>query len=76
MRVLVIIPTYNERENLPVLVRQVLAHEGFRVMVVDDQSPDGTGAGRRRARARSSPAASTCCTAPASAASAARTSTR
>jgi dolichol-phosphate mannosyltransferase len=44
MRVLVIIPTYNERDNLPVLVRQVLAHEGYRVMVVDDQSPDGTGA--------------------------------
>jgi dolichol-phosphate mannosyltransferase len=44
MRVLVIIPTYNERDNLPVLVRQVMAHEGFRVMVVDDQSPDGTGA--------------------------------
>ena len=44
MRVLVIIPTYNERENLPVLVRQVLAQDGYRVMVVDDQSPDGTGA--------------------------------
>ena len=43
MRVLVIIPTYNERDNLPVLVRQVLAHDGYRVMVVDDQSPDGTG---------------------------------
>ncbi len=42
-RVLVVVPTYNERENLPVLVRQVLAHEGYRVMVVDDQSPDGTG---------------------------------
>lgn len=44
MDVLVIIPTYNERENLPVLVRQVLAMDGYRVMVVDDQSPDGTGA--------------------------------
>lgn len=42
-RVLVIIPTYNERENLPVLVRAVLDHVNFRVMVVDDQSPDGTG---------------------------------
>jgi dolichol-phosphate mannosyltransferase len=42
-RVLVVIPTYNERDNLAVLVRQVLAHEGYRVMVVDDQSPDGTG---------------------------------
>jgi dolichol-phosphate mannosyltransferase len=43
MHALVIIPTYNERDNLPVLVRQVLAHDGYRVMVVDDQSPDGTG---------------------------------
>ncbi|MCB9761230.1 MAG: polyprenol monophosphomannose synthase [Alphaproteobacteria bacterium] len=41
---LVILPTYNERENLPVVVPQVLgvlprAH----VLVVDDLSPDGTG---------------------------------
>ena len=43
MDVLVVIPTYNERENLPVLVRAVMAHPGFRVMVVDDRSPDGTG---------------------------------
>jgi dolichol-phosphate mannosyltransferase len=42
-RVLVVVPTYNERENLPALVRGVLAHEGFRMMVVDDASPDGTG---------------------------------
>ena len=41
--VLVIIPTYNERENLAALVSQILEHEGFTVMVVDDQSPDGTG---------------------------------
>jgi dolichol-phosphate mannosyltransferase len=44
MNVLAVIPTYNERENLPDLVRAVLAYEGFRVMVVDDGSPDGTGA--------------------------------
>jgi dolichol-phosphate mannosyltransferase len=43
-RSLVVIPTYNERENLDPLVRQILAHEGFQVMVVDDDSPDGTGA--------------------------------
>jgi dolichol-phosphate mannosyltransferase len=41
---LVLVPTYNERDNLPILVRAVMAHDGFRVMVVDDQSPDGTGA--------------------------------
>jgi dolichol-phosphate mannosyltransferase len=44
MNVLAVIPTYNERENLPDLVRAVLANENFRVMVVDDGSPDGTGA--------------------------------
>lgn len=40
---LVIIPTYNERANLPVLVRGLMVHDGVRVLVVDDQSPDGTG---------------------------------
>jgi dolichol-phosphate mannosyltransferase len=43
-RTLVVIPTYNERENICPLVRQILALEGFQVMVVDDDSPDGTGA--------------------------------
>jgi dolichol-phosphate mannosyltransferase len=44
-RVLVVTPTYNERENLPVLVRQVIARgQHFSVLVVDDASPDGTGA--------------------------------
>ncbi len=42
--VLVVVPTYNERDNLPILVRGVLAHEGFRMLIVDDGSPDGTGA--------------------------------
>jgi dolichol-phosphate mannosyltransferase len=42
--VLVVVPTYNERDNLPVLARGVLAHDGFRMLVVDDGSPDGTGA--------------------------------
>jgi dolichol-phosphate mannosyltransferase len=40
---LVIIPTYNERANLPTLVAGLLEHDGVRVLVVDDQSPDGTG---------------------------------
>lgn len=43
MNVLVVVPTYNERENLPLLVRAIVVHEGFRVLVVDDGSPDGTG---------------------------------
>ena len=41
--VLVVVPTYNERDNLPVLVRAVLARDGYRLLVVDDASPDGTG---------------------------------
>ena len=44
MTALVIIPTYNERENIPPLVEALVVHEGVRVLVVDDHSPDGTGA--------------------------------
>lgn len=40
--VAVVIPTYNERENLEPIVIAVLRH-GYRVLVVDDDSPDGTG---------------------------------
>jgi len=43
MDIQVIIPTYNERDNLPGLVRAILARDRYRVMVVDDNSPDGTG---------------------------------
>ena len=43
MSVLVVVPTYNESENLPILVPGVLAHEGVRMLIVDDGSPDGTG---------------------------------
>jgi dolichol-phosphate mannosyltransferase len=44
MRPLVIVPTYNERENLPTLVQQLLDISNLRVLVVDDESSDGTGA--------------------------------
>ncbi len=40
--VLVVLPTYNERENLERAVRAVRA-VGYDVLVVDDRSPDGTG---------------------------------
>jgi dolichol-phosphate mannosyltransferase len=40
---LVIVPTYNERENLPVLVAQLMQQPNVSVLVVDDQSPDATG---------------------------------
>ncbi|HEU4935288.1 MAG TPA: polyprenol monophosphomannose synthase [Vicinamibacterales bacterium] len=43
MNALAVVPTYNERENLPILARGVLALPGFRMLVVDDGSPDGTG---------------------------------
>jgi dolichol-phosphate mannosyltransferase len=41
---LVIVPTYNERDNLPKLTDALMRQEGLRLLVVDDQSPDGTGA--------------------------------
>jgi dolichol-phosphate mannosyltransferase len=44
MNILIVVPTYNERENLPLLAAGVLKHDGFRMLVVDDGSPDGTGA--------------------------------
>jgi len=43
MRPLVIVPTYNERDNLPALLEQLLMLDGLRILVVDDSSPDGTG---------------------------------
>lgn len=44
-RVLVIIPTFNERDNLPILVDAVFAvMDRAHILVVDDASPDGTGA--------------------------------
>jgi dolichol-phosphate mannosyltransferase len=43
MHPVVIIPTYNERDNLPVVVEALLGIGDLRVLVVDDGSPDGTG---------------------------------
>ena len=41
---LVIIPTYNEKENIEAIVRAVFSEEKeFHILVVDDNSPDGTG---------------------------------
>ena len=43
-RVLVIVPTYNERENLPIIVKRLLtAVPDVQLLVADDSSPDGTG---------------------------------
>lgn len=42
---LVIIPTYNEMENIPNLIPKILQKdEGIEVLIVDDNSPDGTAA--------------------------------
>ncbi|MEV8096152.1 polyprenol monophosphomannose synthase [Kitasatospora sp. NPDC085879] len=44
-KVVVVVPTYNERENLPVIVGLLadLGMPNLHVLVVDDNSPDGTG---------------------------------
>lgn len=45
MKTLVIIPTYNELDNLPKLLPEVLSKKnGINVLIVDDNSPDGTAA--------------------------------
>jgi dolichol-phosphate mannosyltransferase len=41
---LVVLPTYNERPNLERVATAILDHASSRLLVVDDQSPDGTGA--------------------------------
>ena len=41
---LVIIPTYNEKENIEKIIRKVLSlANGYHLLIVDDGSPDGTG---------------------------------
>lgn len=44
VKYVVIVPTYNERNNLALLIPQILQQgQEFHVLVVDDNSPDGTG---------------------------------
>ena len=44
VQTIIVIPTYNERDNIARLASQVLAQgEGIELLVVDDNSPDGTG---------------------------------
>ena len=45
-RMMVVLPTYNERENLPAMIDTLreLGIPGLEILVVDDNSPDGTGA--------------------------------
>ena len=40
---IVIIPTYNEKENIENIIRKVFSFEKeFHILIVDDGSPDGT----------------------------------
>ena len=40
---IVIIPTYNEKENIERIIRKVISLEGnFNILIIDDNSPDGT----------------------------------
>ncbi len=45
MSTIIVVPTYNERENLPMLVEKIfsLPIPDVELMIVDDNSPDGTG---------------------------------
>jgi len=45
-KILIIIPTYNERENIKTLVKKIFKHTkslNVNILIVDDNSPDGTG---------------------------------
>lgn len=44
MTLLIVLPTYNERLNLERVLEAILRHDFTRVLIVDDESPDGTGA--------------------------------
>jgi dolichol-phosphate mannosyltransferase len=44
MKALILVPTYNERENLPLLTAGLMALSNVEMLVIDDGSPDGTGA--------------------------------
>ena len=46
-RPIVIVPTYNERDNLSLMVNALLQTPDLKILVVDDGSPDGTGRSRR-----------------------------
>lgn len=49
MKVVILIPTYNERENIDKLLTEILLQtkklkaDTFKILIVDDKSPDGTG---------------------------------
>ncbi len=42
MKILVVVPTYNERENIKKILDEILRNKGVNVLIIDDNSPDGT----------------------------------
>jgi dolichol-phosphate mannosyltransferase len=55
-RILIVVPTYNERENVGPLIKELIAlRDDLDVWVADDGSPDGTGAAVREAAAQYAP---------------------
>jgi dolichol-phosphate mannosyltransferase len=44
MTLLMVLPTYNERPNIETVAEGIMRHDFARLLVVDDASPDGTGA--------------------------------
>mgnify|MGYP003973214743 FL=1 len=44
MKVSIILPTYNERNNIKKIVQEILKIDSkFEIIIIDDNSPDGTG---------------------------------
>ena len=45
MKTIIVLPTFNEAENLPKIIEAILSHHdpAFNLLIVDDNSPDGTG---------------------------------
>lgn len=50
MKYVVVLPTYNEKENLKRLLPKLLAHKHLHVLVVDDNSPDATAEVAKKSR--------------------------
>ncbi|MFC1786444.1 polyprenol monophosphomannose synthase [Halobacteriota archaeon] len=43
MKAIVMLPTYNEKENIEDIVREILKNKNVNILIVDDNSPDSTG---------------------------------
>jgi dolichol-phosphate mannosyltransferase len=43
MNAMVMLPTYNEKENIESIVEEILKNNSVQIVIVDDNSPDGTG---------------------------------